>query len=115
MVHRFINDTNEEEELWDGRIIAYNPATKNHTLTYTGDTQEYDFDLTEDIQTGDLCMGSIMIILCFSSIFLILLPRRWSSSCLAVNSTVRRFFCAKFTIFSSVKLSNHVIVLFLLT
>ena len=53
IIHRFINDKGEEE-LWAGKIIGYDPASKEHTLTYTGDTDKYMYNLTPDITNGDL-------------------------------------------------------------
>ena len=53
IVHRFVND-DEEEQLWAGKITSYNHATEKHTLTYTGDTEQYTYNLTSDITNGDL-------------------------------------------------------------
>lgn len=54
IVHRFANEETEMEEMWEGKIIAYNTSTNTHTVTYTEDTEQYNYDLTADINSGDL-------------------------------------------------------------
>lgn len=54
IVHRFTNEDTNNEELWDGRITAYDSLLKTHTVTYFGDEQQYQYDLTVDITNGDL-------------------------------------------------------------
>ena len=54
IIHRFISENISKEELWSGKIISNNPSTKEHTLQYTGDTEQYVYDLSSDIKYGDL-------------------------------------------------------------
>ena len=56
IIHKFINTETSIaiEEFWDGRILSYDPAKNTHKLSYTGDKEEYEYDLTEDINNGDL-------------------------------------------------------------
>ena len=54
IVQRFTNEDTNEEELWDGRVTAYNSQQKTHTVTYSGDQEQYEYDLTIDITNGDL-------------------------------------------------------------
>lgn len=54
IVHRFTNESTEAEELWDGKITEYRPANNMHIIVYTGDTEQYEYDLTVDITNGDL-------------------------------------------------------------
>ncbi len=54
IIHRFMNESNEDEELWDGRVTAFNNVTKKHTIAYTGDAEEYEYDLTADMNNGDI-------------------------------------------------------------
>ena len=58
ILHKFINETSRKEELWAGKIISYNKHTKTHTLIYTGDNEEYTFDLSTDIKNGDITIVS---------------------------------------------------------
>lgn len=53
IVHQFLND-NGKEQLWDGKIIAYDANTKMHTVTYSGDSEHYTYDLSIDINNEDL-------------------------------------------------------------
>ena len=34
IVHRFVNDETEEEELWDGNIVAYDSTTNTHSIIH---------------------------------------------------------------------------------
>ena len=54
IVHKFINEDSAKEELWDGKILGYDASSSTHSLTYTGDTEIYEYDLTTDINNGDI-------------------------------------------------------------
>ena len=54
VIHKFMNENTSKDELWSGKIISYNPSTKEHTLQYTGDSEQYIYNLSSDINNGDL-------------------------------------------------------------
>ena len=43
IVHTFLNEASQKKEFWDGKI---NSSTNEHTIMYTGDSKQYEYDLT---------------------------------------------------------------------
>ena len=54
VIHKFVSES-DQEELWAGKVISYDHNNTNmHILVYTGDEETYQFDLTMDINNGDI-------------------------------------------------------------
>ena len=52
--HKFKDEETGEEQWYSGNVIAYNPATKLHEISYNGEDEHCYFDLIQDLIAGDL-------------------------------------------------------------
>ena len=52
--HKFICEDRQEEIWFEGFIVGYNAATKMHELAYIEEEENFYYDLTTDLQDGDI-------------------------------------------------------------